>query len=258
MSKVKGKTQQRKPVKREPKMPIQKGDFILINYTSKVKETGEIFDTTIEETAKKEKLYKEGEIYEPNLVVVGEGWVLKALDEALLNFEVNKKDSVEIPPEKAFGNRDPEKIKLVPLRRLTASGITPKLGMRIEYNKKLATVRTMGAGRVQLDYNPPLAGKTLVYEVNVEKKLETNAEKIAALIHRRIPAVETEKFNFKIGKANVTLNVPEEAFYLEGLQLAKRGIATDIQKFFPEITNVKFTETFKKQETGAEQPKQTS
>jgi len=239
-------------------MPMEKGDFILINYTSKVKETGEIFDTTTEETAKKEKLYKEGEIYEPMLVVVGEGWVLKALDEALLNFEVNKKDSVEIPPEKAFGSRDPEKVKLIPLRRLIAQGITPKLGMRIEYNKKLATVRTMGAGRVQLDYNPPLAGKNLVYEVTVEKKLETNAEKIAALIHRRIPAVETGKFNFKIGKANVTLNMPEEALYLEGIQLAKRGIATDIQKFFPEITTVKFVEAFKKQEIGAEQPKQTS
>jgi len=232
-------------------MPIQKGDFILINYTSKVKETGEIFDTTIEEVARKEKLYKEGEVYEPKLVVVGEGWVLKALDEALPKFKIKKKDSVEIPPEKAFGNRDPEKVRLVPLRRLTARGITPKLGMQLEYDGKLATVRTMGSGRVQLDFNPPLAGKTLVYEVTVEKKLKTNIEKITALIHRRIPAVEVEKFKFKIGKTNVTVNMPEEAFYLEGIQLAKRGIATDIQRFFPEITTVKFTEAFKKRETSA-------
>jgi FKBP-type peptidyl-prolyl cis-trans isomerase 2 len=232
-------------------MPIQKGDFILINYTSKVKETGEIFDTTIEEVARKEKLYKEGEVYEPKLVVVGEGWVLKALDEALPKFKIKKKDSVEIPPEKAFGNRDPEKVRLVPLRRLTARGITPKLGMQLEYDGKLATVRTMGSGRVQLDFNPPLAGKTLVYEVTVEKKLKTNIEKIAALIHRRIPAVDIEKFKFKIGKTNVTVNMPEEAFYLEGIQLAKRGIATDIQRFFPEITTVKFTEAFKKRETSA-------
>jgi len=251
MNKVKGKTKQNESNTGGAEMPIEKGDFILINYTSKVKETGEIFDTTIEEVAKKEKLYKEGEIYEPNLVVVGEGWMLKALDEALLEFKIKKKDSVEIPPEKAFGSRDPEKVKLVSLRRLTARGITPKLGMRIEYNGKLATVRTMGAGRVQLDYNPPLAGKTLVYEVTVKKKLKTNAEKIAALIHRRIPAVETEKFNLRIGKKNVTVNMPEEAFYLEGIQLAKRGIATDTQKFFPEITTVKFTETFKKRRTGA-------
>ena len=239
-------------------MPIQKSDFILINYTSKVKETGKIFDTTNEETAKKEKLYKEGEIYEPKLVVVGENWVLKALDEALLKSKIKKKDSVEIPPEKAFGNRDPEKVRLVPLRRLAAKGITPKLGMQLEYDGKIATVRTMGSGRIQLDFNPPLAGKTLVYEVTVQKKLKTNTEKIAALIHRRIPAVDAEKFNFKMGKTNVTLNMPEEAFYVEGIQLAKRGIALDIQRFLPEIKTVKFVETFKKREAGTKQPEQKS
>ena len=256
MNKVKVKTQQRNRVMGRIRMPIQKGEFIFINYTSKVKETGEIFDTTIEEVAKQEKLYKEGEVYEPKLVVVGENWVLKALDEALPNLKIKQKDSVEIPPEKAFGNRDPEKVKLVPLRRLAARGITPKLGMQLEYDGKLATVRTMGSGRVQLDFNPPLAGKTLVYEVTVEKKLKTNSEKIAALIHRRIPAVEAKKFKFKTGKANVTLNMPEEAFYLEGIQLAKRGIALDIQRFFPEMKTVKFVEAFKKRETSTEQPKQ--
>jgi len=239
-------------------VPIQKSDFILVDYTGKVKETGEVFDTTSEETAKENKLYKEGEIYEPRLVVVGEGWMLKALDEALLTFKIRKKESVEIPPENAFGNRDPEKVKLVPLRRLAARGITPKLGAQVEYDKRLATVRTMGSGRVTLDFNPPLAGKTLVYEVSVKKKLKTDEEKISALIHRRIPAVEDEKFAFKVGKANVTVNMPEEAFYVEGIQLAKRGIALDIQRFLPEITTVKFVEAFKKRETKPQTKQKTS
>ena len=239
-------------------MPIQKSDFILVDYTGKVKETGEVFDTTSEETAKEKKLYKEGEIYEPRLVVVGEGWVLKALDEALLTFKIRKKKSVKIPPENAFGNRDPEKVKLVPLRRLVARGITPKVGAQVEYDKRLATVRTMGSGRVTLDFNPTLAGKTLVYEVSVKKKLKTNEEKISALIHRRIPAVEDEKFAFKVGKANVTVNMPEEAFYVEGIQLAKRGIALDIQRFLPELKTVKFVEAFKKRETKSQTKQKTS
>ena len=113
----------------------------------------------------------------------------------------------------------------------------------------------MGSGRVQLDFNPPLAGKTLVYEIKVEKKLKTNTEKITALIHRRIPAIEPQKFKFKTTKTNVTLNMPEEAYYLEGIQLAKRRIALDIQRFFPEIKTVKFVETFKKREPTT-QPKQ--
>jgi peptidylprolyl isomerase len=228
-------------------MALQKGDFIIVNYIAKVKETGEVFDTTIEEIAKKEHLYREGEIYEPKLVVIGEGWVLKALDESLTTLDVGKLSSIEIPPDKAFGARDSEKVRRVPLRYLTAKGITPSLGMRVEYNGKMATVRATGAGRVLLDFNPPLAGKTLVYEITVQKKLETVNEKIAALIHRRIPAVEENKFKFSVRQKIVSIEMPEEAFYLEGIQVAKRGIATDIQKFFPRITAVKFTETFKAQ-----------
>jgi peptidylprolyl isomerase len=226
-------------------MALQKGDFILIDYVAKVKETGEIFDTTSEETAKKERLYKEGEIYEPKLVVIGEGWVLKTLDENLEKMEVDKATPVELPPDKAFGERDPTKVKRVPLKHLTAEGINPTLGMRVEHDKKMATVRAIGAGRVLLDYNLPLAGKTLVYDVTVKKKLETKAEKITALIHRRIPAVEEAKFKFVAKEKTVNVEMPEDAFYIEGIQVAKRGIALDIQKFLPKTTAVKFTETFK-------------
>ena len=232
-------------------MAIQKSDFVIIDYTGKVKETGEVFDTTSEEIAKENKLYKQGDIYEPKLVVVGEGWVLKSLDEALLTFKLNKKETVEVPPENAFGNRDPEKVKLVPIRRLVARGLTPRLGAQIEYDKKLATVRTMGSGRVTLDFNPPLAGKTLVYDVTVEKQLKTDEEKISALIHRRIPVIEVEKFKLKTTASSLTVNMPDEAFYVEGIQLAKRGIAMDIQRFVPALTTVEFVESFVNPEAAA-------
>lgn len=238
-------------------MPIQESDFILVDYTGKVKETGDVFDTTLEEIAKENKIYKEGEVYEPRLVVVGEGWVLKALDEALAKFKIMKSSTIEIPPEKAFGQRDPEKVKLVPFRRLAARGITPKMGAQIEYDKKLATVRTLGSGRVTLDFNPPLAGKTLVYEVIIKKKLITDKEKVYALIHRRIPAIENEKFGLKVGKTKVKVNMPEEAFYVDGIQLAKRGVAIDIQRFLPRIITVKFVEAFKKPGAAAQSKKKT-
>ena len=238
-------------------MALQKGDFIIIDYVAKVKETGEIFDTTNEEVAKKEHLYKEGDIYEPKLVVIGEAWVLKALDESLATMEIGKPTSAEIPPSKAFGDRDAEKVRRVPLRQLLAKEITPSIGLRIEYGGKMATVRAIGAGRVLLDFNLPLAGKTLVYEVTVQKKLETAEEQVAAIIHRRIPAVEQAKFEFAVKPKTVSGEMPEEAFYLEGIQVAKRGIVMDVQKFFPQITSVKFTETFKV-EPKAETEKKTS
>jgi len=211
-------------------MPFKKGDFLLIDYVARVSETGEVFDTTLEEVAKEEGVYKEGALYEPMLVVVGEGWILKALDES------------------------PDKIRLYPLRKLRAQGITPQVGMQLQIDGRLATVRTIGSGRVLLDFNPPLAGKTLVYEVTVQKKLQTVREKILALIHRRIPQVEIDKFNMTIRKDKVTIAIPEEAFYVEGLQIAKRGIFMDITKFFPEKTIVTFTETFKRPKPVEEAP----
>jgi peptidylprolyl isomerase len=227
-------------------MTLEKGDFILIDYTAKVKETNEVFDTTIEETAKQEHLHKEGEIHEPKLVVIGENWVLKALDESLTTMNVGKPQSVEIPPDKAFGPRDPEKIKRVSLKQILAKDIhNPTIGMRIDYNGKMATIRSLGAGRVLLDFNPPLAGRTLIYDVTVNKKLEANEEKITALIHRRISVVEPEKFKFTIQKRTLTIDIPEEAFYVEGVQIAKRGIALDVQKFLPELTEIKFVEAFR-------------
>lgn len=235
-------------------MPFKKGDFILMDYIGRVSETGEVFDTTIEDVAKEEGTYKEGGLYEPSLVVVGEGWVLKALDESLPDLGLKKTGKIEIPPDKAFGNRDPAKIRLYPLRKLTSQRITPQVGMRVEVDGRLATVRTIGSGRVLLDFNPPLAGKTLLYEVTVQKKLTRVKEKILALIHRRMPQVDVNGFSLEIKGNEVTVDIPEEAFYVEGLQISKRGIVIDIQKFFPKKKTVKFVETFKKQEPGEEKP----
>jgi peptidylprolyl isomerase len=226
-------------------MTLQKGDFILIDYVAKVKETNEVFDTTQEEVAKKEHLHKQGEVYEPKLVVVGEGWVLKALDDSLLEAEVAKATTIEIPSDKAFGPRDPEKIRRVPIKQLYAKEINPVVGARIEFQGKMATIRSIGAGRVLLDFNPPLAGRTLIYDFTVTKKLDAQEEKISALIHRRVPVVEQEKFKITVKDKNLTIDMPEDTFYVEGIQIAKRGIAMDIQKFLPDLAETKFVETFK-------------
>jgi peptidylprolyl isomerase len=172
---------------------------------------------------------------------VGEGWMLSALDESFLTNQIGKPSTVEIPPEKAFGTRDPEKVRMISRRWLSSRGITPQIGMQLEYDGRPAVVRTIGAGRVQLDFNPPLAGKTLVYEVTVQDKLGTIKEKINALVHRRLPFLK-DKTDIKTRKSVVTIPIPAEAFYVEGLQIAKRGIALDIQKFFPQMTTVRFIE----------------
>jgi peptidylprolyl isomerase len=235
-------------------LSIKNGDFILVNYTLKIKETGETVGTTLESVAKETKLYRGEEKYEPFFIVVGEGWVPKGLDEALTGVEIGKASTVEIPPEKGYGARDPKKVRLVPLRKFSAEGLTPVPGLQVNVDGKVAQVRSVGAGRVQVDYNHPFAGKTLLYDLTLVKVVETEEDKIRNLIHKRISPVEQEKFNIKIQDGKVEVEIPEEAFFLEGLQVAKRTLVADIEKFFPKLQTISFLETFKKPSPPAAAP----
>jgi peptidylprolyl isomerase len=227
-------------------LPIKNGDFLLINYTLKVKETGETVGTTIESIAKEKKLYHGEEKYEPFFVVVGEGWVPKGLDEAFAKFELDKPTQIELQPEKAYGERDPKKVRLVPLRKFTSEGMNPVPGLQVNIEGKSALIRAVGAGRVQVDYNHPYAGRTLEYDVTVEKVIESDEEKAKSLLHKRLPTVEQEKFNISVGEGKLQVEIPEEAFFLEGLQVVKQTVTADISKFFPTIEAVTFIENFKK------------
>lgn len=238
-------------------MSVKAADFILLEYSCTVKESGEVIETTLETVAKDKGLHKEGSNYEPLFVVVEEGWVPKGLDERLVGLEVDKSTTIEVASEKAYGSRDPSKVRLVPLRRFRTEGITPIPGVPIQIDGRTATVRAVGAGRVQVDYNHPLAGKTLVYEATVKKIIEDSAEKIKALIHRVIPSVDVEKFSISLEEKSLRLEVPEEAFFLEGIQVLKKAVATDALKFFPTFEKVVFIETIRKPEVPSEgQPPQ--
>jgi peptidylprolyl isomerase len=221
----------------------KKGDFIYVDYTAKIKETNEIFDTTLVEKAKEGGIFKQDVVYESLFVVIGEGWVLKKLDNSLIDLEMDQASLIEIPPEDGFGLRDPAKVKVIPISKFRKQDIRPYPGAQIEIDGKTAIVRSMGAGRVQVDFNPSLAGKTLEYDLMVKTIIEDKLDKIKALIHRRISAVDIEQFNLNVTDEQISIQVPEEAYYLQGLQFAKRGIASDLQNFFsPE--KVIFTEIF--------------
>lgn len=65
-------------------MTLENGSLILADYTAKVKDTGQIIETTRKEDAEKAGNADPTRTYEPRLIAVGDGWVLKGLDEALL------------------------------------------------------------------------------------------------------------------------------------------------------------------------------
>jgi len=232
-------------------LAIKNGDFVLIDYTLKVKETGEIVGTTYEKVAKESKLYRGEEHYEPFFVIIGEGWVPKGLDEALTTLDTGKSSTIELSPEKAYGARDPKKVRLVPLRKFTADGVSPTPGLQLNIDGKPAQIRAVGAGRVQVDYNHPFAGRTLIYDVTVQKIIDVDEEKIRSLLHKRLSTVSADKFRVTIDNGKLGVEIPEEAFFLEGLQVEKRTLTADITKYLPKLETISFIEIFKKPATTA-------
>lgn len=189
---------------------VEKGDVIRLHYTGRIKETGEIFDTTFEEVAKEASIYKEKGVYGPVPIAVGAGHVLRGLDEQLEGLEVGKKYEIEIPPEKGFGKRDPRLIKVFTLGQFRRQGITPFPGMPIEIEsegrKLKGRILTVSGGRVRVDFNHPYAGKHLVYEVEVIEKVEDPIEKVKAMIELRLPQVDHEKVVIEVGEKDVNVN----------------------------------------------------
>jgi FKBP-type peptidyl-prolyl cis-trans isomerase 2 len=221
---------------------VNKGDFINIQLTGKVEETGEIFDTTEEDIARGEGIYQEGRIYDSRLVIVGEGWVLRGLDNRLPGLEEGEEREIQIPPDEAFGERDPNNIQTIPYRILRSKGVNPVVGQEIEIDGRSAMIRSIGAGRVQADYNHPLAGRKIVYSVKVESILENDQEKIKALIGRRFQGIEPDVFGIRALKNKYRIEIPDQIFFSENIQIAKRGLALDLLRFFQDLKSIEFIE----------------
>lgn len=224
-------------------MPLEKGSLVLVDYTAKVKDTNDIFDTTREEEAKKTNFYDPTHKYEPRIVSIGESWVLKGLDEALSNANVGDKLNIEVPPEKGFGKRDDSKIRMIPQRKLGDKADEVGVGDEIEIDNRRAIVRYIGSGRIQVDFNHRFAGKTLLYDANVLKKLDSDSEKVSALVKRRM-GVDENKLQVNLAVPNLEIQLPEDTYLAEGLQIVKRAVANDIFKFVPTIKNIKFIESY--------------
>lgn len=232
-------------------MPIEKGSFILLDYVARIKETNEVFETTIEEEAKKAGIYNPSSIYEPKLIIVGNGWLLKSIEEKLIGLEENSEINIEVPPEGAFGPRDPNKIKVIPLRRFRSSEISPTIGAKVSIDGKEGVIRSITSGRVQVDFNPPLAGKSLIYECKIRKIITDPIEKIKFLLHDRLKEVDANKFSIEILEKEVRIKIPKESFLLPILQVSKKVISKTIYNHMPQIEKVSFIEEYEKTEAEA-------
>ncbi|NPA04606.1 MAG: peptidylprolyl isomerase [Crenarchaeota archaeon] len=226
-------------------MPFNEGDFVLVNYTLRIKGTGEVVDTTDPDIARKAGIYDEGKRYGPRLVVIGEGRLIKGLEKAIREMNVGEKKTVEIPPEEAYGKRDPSKVKILPRSYFTRQGIRPEPGRMVDIGGRTGIIRSVTGGRVVVDFNHPLAGKTLEAEIEVVKKVDEVPEKVKLLLLRRLPPrIEEDEVEveYKAESKEAIVKLPGKIIDVPDAQLVKRIVVDEVARYIPEIEDMEFRE----------------
>jgi len=233
-------------------MPVKKGDFLRLEYTGKVQETGEVFDTTDEKVAEDADIKSENKIYGAIPIIVGAGHVLKGIEDALIDMEEGDEKTVEIPPEEGFGDRDPKLMQLIPMSEFRKQGIKPQVGMGINLENNTGVIRSISGGRVRVDFNHELAGKNLQYQIKVEKLITDDVEKIRSMIslHYPNPNIEFDSHKVEIKEGKVIIQMDEmtkfdKKPYMD-ITFARFRIARDIWDNMKNVDKVEFVDLFEK------------
>lgn len=216
-------------------MSIQKGDFIKLSFTGKL-EDGAVFDTTDEKIAKENDIYDEEKKYAPMTVIVGSGFLVEGLEEDLIGKKAGHKGSVKVTPEKGFGERSLDAIEVVSVKKFEGK---VEIGEMIEYNGRVGVVENVSGGRVKVDYNEPLAGKTITYEYKIDRIITDRDEKIDALLKGYV----SEDAQFELEAEAITVDVPKELAVDESWAIGKLLIARFLTGM-EGIKKVMFRETF--------------
>ncbi len=239
-------------------MGFNDNDFILIEYSIRVKETGNLVDTSDEELARKENIYESNRIYGPVLIVIGKKWINEVVENVLRNMDVGEEKTIEVPPEKAYGPRDPGKVRVFNLREFRRRGIDVKVGEVLDFGGVKGIVKSISGGRVVVDFNHPLAGKTLVYRVKVVAKLEDLVEKARALAKRHL-GIPGEELGivFNDGEGELVIDIPTKYMTKPNIQYGKISLATDILDLLKDsVKRVVYREVIESKKEEARKPEE--
>lgn len=130
-----------------------------------------------------------GEIIDKNkdksfTILIGGNQIISGLEEALIGKQVGSKFSVEIQPKDAYGDRNNSLLQEVPKEQF--SGIDLSVGMTLfgqgnNGETIQVVVNDIGEDSVIIDYNHPLAGKTLLFDVDIISSREASEVEILEL-----------------------------------------------------------------------------
>lgn len=222
-------------------MTVKKGDFIKINYTGKF-EDGKIFDTTDEQLAKDEGVFSEHGLYGGDVIIVGSGHTISGLDEDFVGKEVGLDIEITLDETKAFGPTDPRLVSAVSVSKFKNGRAEP--GMVIEQDGRQGVVTKVIGRRATIDFNSPLAGKTVVYNYKIESIITDDAERIKGIFsfYTGMKDIEIEIKDY-VAKVTIPLGLTFNQRWL----MTKGKMASDILDN-TDIKEIQYIEKYPKQD----------
>ncbi|NTV23515.1 MAG: hypothetical protein HGA85_04030 [Nanoarchaeota archaeon] len=217
-------------------MKLKKHDFVEVEYTGKL-ENGVVFDTTDAKTAAMSGIKRDASTFGPVTICLGEGHILKAIDEKIMEHGLGD-FKITIQPEGAFGKKNAKLLKLVPMKVFMKEKIMPYPGLEVNLDNTYGIVRSVSGGRVIVDFNHPLSGHVVKYDVKTLKTIESTLDKAKAVFKNELNF--TPKLELAEGHLVIDEKFPEEV--LESLK--KRLI-----ELVPELKDVSIKKHEHKEET---------
>jgi len=218
---------------------MQKGDVVRWEYEAWTvgpkPEDKELFETTSESLAREHNIFKEGAVWGPAPLIVGAGRLIKGLEGSVMAAEAGKEVELSIPPSEAYGDRDPKKVEIhslgevLRLPQFRKGEEEPEPGKRIIMGNKAGTIMSIRGGRVRIDFNHDLAGKTLKYKYTVRSKAEAPLEKVQAIIemHYGRPG----DFKVHVHEHHAEITVMEQCKYDPQWMLTKLQVVSDLREY---------------------------
>ncbi len=214
---------------------MNSGDFIEIQYTGRIALTGEVFDDTTKS---------------PVVVVVGQKMVAAGVEKQLETMNVGEEREFSVSPEEGFGKRFPQLVKIIPMRDFIKQNIKPVPGIFVTIDGRQAKIQSVSGGRVRADFNHPLAGRELLYKMNVVRKLSEPAEMAQKYIeHFGFPA----KCSFADGKLTVKLAEQMKNLFEKMFSEKLKHLIPDIKEVFFELETPPAKKDEKNQDAAAAQ-----
>ncbi len=149
-------------------MEVSENKVVTFHYVLKDKETGEILDSS-------------QQYGEPLSFLVGKGEIISGLESRMKGMQVGETKTIEVPASEAYGEKDPNLIQKAPKEYF--QGVELQQGLPLQAQTPEGQIINMVVldfddQTVTVDLNHPLAGKDLVFEVEIVSIREATPEEI--------------------------------------------------------------------------------